>query len=74
MDQTSATYQTYVLRLWREMPHRTWRVTVRTIPHGEERSFTNLEGLFAYLNQVTGSGAAEQTGRFTPQPPDGEVR
>jgi hypothetical protein len=53
MSKKTTRYQAYVLRLWQEMPHESWRIMVQTIPTEECQSFANLESLFAYLYQMT---------------------
>jgi hypothetical protein len=56
MDGQQPGYQSYVLRLWQERPHQTWRVMVQVVPAGKWQAFTNLEGLFVYLARQTAVG------------------
>ncbi|HFQ92721.1 MAG TPA: hypothetical protein ENK32_01830 [Anaerolineae bacterium] len=47
-------YQAYLLRLWREDTAVPWRATLENPHTGEQRSFANLEHLFAWLQKKTG--------------------
>ncbi len=50
-EKSSATYRAYLLRLWRNTPQETWRVTLRHISDEQEHHFSDLESLFSYLSQ-----------------------
>lgn len=41
--------QSYLLRIWRDGEGGEWRATLLTIPTQERHHFTNMEGLFTFL-------------------------
>lgn len=47
-------YQAYLLRMWQEGEHTSWRVTVQNPHTGEYRSFSSLTALVSFLEQRTG--------------------
>ncbi len=62
MDKQTFGYQTYVLRMWREKPHGTWRAMVQLVPNGEWIAFNTLDKLFSFLVQrSTYTGGENQT-------------
>ncbi|MBK8988743.1 MAG: hypothetical protein IPM39_22165 [Chloroflexi bacterium] len=61
MAEPTSGYQAYVLRLWQEMPHRTWRAVVQPVPNGEWLAFNSLDSLFAYLYQMTANDTPQPT-------------
>ena len=50
-----AGYYSFLLRLWqvKENGGQEWRATLENVESGEKRGFTSVEGLLAYLSQVT---------------------
>ena len=55
-DSTPTThdqYRAYLLRLWRDRTGAPWRIMLKSVPAGEQRSFTDLESLFMYLDRIT---------------------
>lgn len=50
---THAQYRAYLLRLWRERTGTPWRIMLKSVPAGEQHSFTDLESLFMYLDRIT---------------------
>jgi hypothetical protein len=53
LDQLTAPYQAYLLRLWQEGPQEPWRVLLQQVSNGERRVFPDLEALFAFLILAT---------------------
>jgi hypothetical protein len=51
---TKRGYLSFLLRMWsvREADRMQWRVVLKRVDTGEERSFGNLEQLFACLRQL----------------------
>ena len=50
MSNNGPTYQSYLLRLFRDTPGASWRATLKSISGaGEQHHFADLEGLAAYL-------------------------
>jgi hypothetical protein len=50
-------YEAYLLRLWRVYSEgkATWRAFVENAHTGERKGFTNLDDLFDFLRQQTGT-------------------
>ena len=46
-------YQSYVMRLWREGADQPWRATLRCVFSGEQKHFTSLDELMAFLHGKT---------------------
>ncbi|CAG0936382.1 hypothetical protein TFLX_05255 [Thermoflexales bacterium] len=46
-------YQSYLLRLWRSNKRHPWRAMLEQVGSEERHSFTDLEGLFAFLHAQT---------------------
>ncbi|MDX1689333.1 MAG: hypothetical protein R3248_15225 [Candidatus Promineifilaceae bacterium] len=46
-------YRAYLLRLWRDGTETPWRIMLKSVPAGEQHSFTDLESLFLYLDRIT---------------------
>jgi hypothetical protein len=54
MPETSSqpfSYQSYLLRVWREAPEGPWRASLENATSGEKRAFAQLEDLIDYLRQ-----------------------
>ena len=47
--QDASTYQSYLLRLWRDNPQAAWRASVQSTATEEVRHFATVEELWAYL-------------------------
>ena len=58
-------YRSYLLRLWqvREADGLAWRASLEEVKTGEQRGFTSLDELFAYLRLNTESVINEAEGR-----------
>ena len=52
-------YLAYLLRLWQEEGAVSWRATLENVHTGEQVGFANLEKLFAFLRQFTGTTPPE---------------
>lgn len=65
VEQPTADYIAYMLRLWRE-GEGVWRGTVENPHTGERRAFANVESLLAFLRQ--------QTEQATPPPAENDWR
>lgn len=55
-------YRAYLVRLWEVHSggKRVWRAALESVHSGERQAFTNLDGLFAYLeHQTAGSDRIE---------------
>ena len=69
-DDEPADYYTYLLRLWRveDTPDSTagdtartlWRVSLESARTGERQGFGDMEALFAYLRERTGTSPDTQ--------------
>lgn len=60
-------YQSYLLRLWQvKNDGEGWRVLLTHVDTGEQKIFTDLEALFAYLREIA-QGKLEP-GANSPQP------
>jgi len=46
-------YQSYLLRVWRETPNSPWRASLESVGSGEKQAFAQLEDLIAYLRNGT---------------------
>ena len=59
-------YRSYLLRLWqvREADGLAWRASLEEVKTGEQRGFTSLEDLIAYLQYTTESGIGEAEDRL----------
>jgi hypothetical protein len=60
--EDSLVYRSYLLRLWqvREESGLAWRATLEAVRTGEQRGFTSLEELIAYLRLSTGSSEEDE--------------
>ncbi len=59
MNRSSATYLSYLLRLWQEgETGSTWRSSLESVSTGEQRGFGNLDALFSFLRTQTSEAAA----------------
>jgi hypothetical protein len=45
-------YHAYLLRLWRETPQTPWRILLIATDSQERLLFSNIEGLFAFLEEI----------------------
>ncbi len=45
----NAQYRAYLIRLWREDAHATWRASAQSVQNGEMIHFATLHELFAFL-------------------------
>ena len=68
IGQTANTYQSYLLRLWRDDQDAPWRVSLQSTRDGRQHFFTDLEEAWRFLRQRTGAeggwrdGTAESPG------------
>ncbi|MCX6049557.1 MAG: hypothetical protein NT075_31035, partial [Chloroflexi bacterium] len=62
MNEPIATYQSYLVRLWRDGLHAMWRASAQSVQTHEIVYFTDLDALFIFLGaQTTTSFSAAQT-------------
>lgn len=47
--QDASTYQSYLLRLWRDTPQSVWRASLQSSATEEVRHFATVEELWAFL-------------------------
>jgi hypothetical protein len=52
-SQERYNYQSYLLRLWRESPHKPWRILLQCIATGERFGFASPLELHEFLLQQT---------------------
>jgi hypothetical protein len=62
-----ATYQAYLLRLWRESEADPWRATLEDPHTGERLGFSGADLLMAYLTQQLAIGSHESPASFAPR-------
>jgi hypothetical protein len=55
LPASQAIYHSYLLRLWRADALSPWRASLQSTADGKTRHFTDLDSLWAYLVQETGS-------------------
>jgi hypothetical protein len=53
----SSTYQSYLLRLWRDTPRAPWRALLQSTADGEKYHFVEIDALFAFLTECLASDA-----------------
>lgn len=53
MESLSSTYQSYLLRLWREKPGESWRAMLESSSSNVRYSFADMEDLFSFLRNQT---------------------
>lgn len=63
--QDDSTYQSYLLRLWRDTPQSVWRASVQSTATEELRHFATVEDLWAFLMAQMG-GKDDERGATTP--------
>jgi len=63
--QDTSTYQSYLLRLWRDNPQAIWRASVQSTATEELRHFATVDDLWAYLMAQMG-GKNNDQGVTTP--------
>jgi len=51
VKQPESEYQSYLLRLWRTGEEKAWRVMLEHVGTHERHGFTDLEGLYAFLQK-----------------------
>jgi hypothetical protein len=63
MAEEPQEYQSYLLRLWRTSNRGKpiWRASLESAQTGERHSFADLESLFIFLVQQTGSNRQHQS-------------
>jgi len=49
MPDHTTSYQSYLLRMWKESEDGEWRAVLLSIPTQERRHFPNLQALFEFL-------------------------
>ena len=49
IGDTPPMYRSFLLRLWRESEHGTWRASLESVTTGERQGFPDLPSLLAYL-------------------------
>lgn len=47
--QDASTYQSYLLRLWRDTPQAVWRASLQSAATEELRHFATVDDLWAFL-------------------------
>ncbi|HBY09357.1 MAG TPA: hypothetical protein DEH22_16840 [Chloroflexi bacterium] len=53
MNAKANSYQSYIVRMWRENSMGEWRASISDIDTGELRHFPNITTLLAYICQKT---------------------
>ena len=56
MNEPMATYQSYLVRLWRDSLHAMWRASAQSVQTHEIVHFADLDALFIFLGAQTTSG------------------
>lgn len=56
---SQAAYRAYLMRLWRETPQTPWRVLLIATDSQERLLFSNIESLFAFLEEITAPSTPE---------------
>ena len=71
MAKKSRRYQSFLLRLWQsdEAGRLVWRASLESADGGQRHGFSNLPGLFAYLEAVC--EALDQQRETSPSPMTG---
>ena len=49
MNESIATYQSYLVRLWQDSPHALWRASAQCVQTREILYFADLDALFSFL-------------------------
>ena len=49
IGDTPPMYRSFLLRLWRESEHGTWRASLESVTTGERHGFPDLPSLLAFL-------------------------
>lgn len=52
-SRTLPRYRAYLVRLWQDSPHSTWRAAAQSVQSGETVRFADLAQLFAFLQAQT---------------------
>jgi hypothetical protein len=60
----STTYQSYLLRLWRDSPHQPWRASLHSSATGAIHQFAEIAHLYAFLQARTGEGGEPAINEF----------
>ena len=55
-----ATYQSYLIRLWKDGAMGVWRASAQSIPTGQIIRFASLTELFDYLERQTDESSQEK--------------
>ena len=42
-------YEAYMVRIWRDSPHSSWRASAQLVTNGETINFGNLPALFEFM-------------------------
>ena len=50
MNESIATYQSYLVRLWQDSPHATWRASAQCVQTRAIVYFADLDALFTFLS------------------------
>jgi len=67
---SNETYQSYLLRFWRDSPHSAWRAALQSTATNEKYVFAKTDALFEFLDRqlcidadpaVDGSSSADDT-------------
>ena len=61
MKQSQSTYQSYLLRLWRDNPGSKWRASLEATNTTHKHTFPNLATLVAYLEETMGEKVVMET-------------
>jgi len=51
---SNETYQSYLLRFWRDSPHSAWRAALQSTATNEKYVFAETDALFEFLDQQLG--------------------
>ena len=60
------TYLAYLVRLWRDDETSPWRARVEEPHTGDRQAFPDLQSLFAFLEEETGTGREAAAGNIRP--------
>lgn len=71
MNDSSANYQSYMLRLWRPDGSSNWRIQIESIHSGQRQSFSELPGLVQFLqSQISRGETGEPSQDWSPGAPE----
>lgn len=70
VNTSPSSYQSYLVRLWREGAQRTWRGSVQSTATKQIHHFADVEALFAFLAAQLDTGEGGVAASDEPRPTD----